>query len=625
MDKKQLAKEIVSHVGGKENIDQAVHCMTRLRFNLKNDELVNKDALQNLQGVMGTTFNGGQFQVIIGNEVAAVYSEVAKAANISMDASAEPADTKKNKRNPVSAVLDAIAGIFTPIIPALVAAGMLKALLALADSFHWFDPASGFYQIFTIVADGTFYFFPMLLAFSAAKKFKSNGYVALALAAAIMHPTLAALIEQGTTSLDFLGISLKVVNYSTTVVPIILSVWLMSYVERFFNKITPNIIKIIVVPTVTLAIMAPITFIFIGPLGSYLGDFLANGVSGLFATSGLLAGLILGGAIQPLVITGMHYGLIPLMIQTFAAKGYDLIMPVTFMGVMGQAGAILGVFLKTRNKNLKSLSGSTLVSSLLGITEPGIFGVTLRLKKPFIAGVIGGAAGGAIAGAFQTKAYAPGPSGLQALPGFFGDTFIYFVIAIIVSFTVGAVASYFLGFKDPEQEAAPGPIEGEAVSSVNGEEEIVSPLKGSIVPLSEVKDEAFSQEMMGKGVAILPSEGRVVSPVNGVVATVAKSKHSVSIISHKGAEVLIHVGMDTVKLKGQHFESFVKPGDEVKVGDVLLECNLEQIRQAGYEIVTPIIITNTSNYQTIRIPASGSVNKQDLLMKLIGQREGESR
>ncbi|WP_044646419.1 beta-glucoside-specific PTS transporter subunit IIABC [Paenibacillus terrae] len=593
MDKQKLAKDILEGVGGEENVESVVHCMTRLRFKLYDESVPNKEKIQKLKGVKGVTLNGGQYQVIIGNEVADVYEELVKSAQLG-SGDKRGSSAPKKKQNWFNNILETIASCFTPLLPALAGAGMVKALLAILTTLHVLSEDSGTYQILNVIGDGIFHFLPILLAISAARRFKSNEFIAATIAAAMLHPNLLDLKNGGASTIDFLGLNIPLVNYASTVIPILLTIWLTSYVEKFVYKRTPNVLKIVLAPLVVLLVMIPLALYAIGPVGTYAAHGVTTAINFLFNTSGLLAGFILGGSIQALVITGMHYGLIPIIVQSLAVNGYDYTIPATFMGVMGQAGAILGVLLRTKNKELKSLSGSSLLSALLGITEPGIYGVTLRLKKPFYAGMIGGDIGGAIPGAVGAKAITMAPSGLQSLPIFAGPTFVYVIIGIVVSFTIGAVVSYLLGFKEPddvEDEEEDGKGTSGEMKPLPGERTLYAPLNGTIIELSEVSDPGFAA--MGKGLAIIPDHGRVIAPFQGKIATVAKTKHAVAIVGDDGTEVLIHVGVDTVKLKGEFFTTYVQAGDEVQTGDVLLEFEAGPIKAAGYDTTTSIVITNS--------------------------------
>ncbi|AYB39302.1 beta-glucoside-specific PTS transporter subunit IIABC [Brevibacillus laterosporus] len=625
MDQEKVAKEIVALVGGKENIAHVTHCMTRLRFNLHDDQLANKEMLEKTKGVMGTMKSGGQFQVIIGNDVAQVYKEIMKSTDVTTKQGHDKAP--KKKQNPISAIFDVIAGVFTPILPAIAGAGMIKGLLSLAATFGWMSPDDSTYLILNAIGDGAFYFLPLILAFSAANKFGNNPFVAVSVAAAVLHPQLTALLGTGQNT-SFLGMPVTAVTYASSVIPIVITIWLASYVEKGVDKAVHKSMKLILVPMITLLIVVPLMLIAIGPIGTIIGNGLASGITALFDHAGLFAGVLLGGTMSLIIITGMHYALIPIMIGTVAQLGYDYILPIMFVANLAQAGAAFGVFLKSRNKEFKSIAMSTSITATMGITEPAMYGVNMRLKKPFIAALIGGAVSGAFISLFNTKAYiVGGNAGLPGLPILIGETFWYAIIGMLIAFVVGAVVTYLLGFVDiPSNEAKEESRETEDIIEIEKvveightlvkSEQIYSPLAGVVHPLQEVSDPTFSREIMGKGIAIEPAEGRVVSPVNGTVVSIFNTKHAIGLISDEGAEVLIHIGIDTVKLEGKHFTAHVQTGQQVKVGELLIEFDLHEIRQAGFETITPVIITNTDQYPEIQPSTQAEMKETELLLTL---------
>ncbi|KHL93870.1 PTS beta-glucoside transporter subunit IIA [Paenibacillus sp. IHB B 3415] len=631
MNKKELSKEILRLVGGEENIDQVTHCMTRLRFNLNDNNRADKAALQKTDGVMGVMINGGQFQVIIGNDVPVVYNELVgnMAGSPEKKTSAEKVD--KKKQNPLSKLFDFISGIFTPILPAITGAGMIKGIVALLVALGWMGTDNSTYVILSAIGDGAFYFLPIVLAVSAARKLGSNMYIAAAIGAAILHPTVTTLLGSGET-VTFASLPVVAATYSSSVIPIVIAVWLASYVEKAVDKITHASLKLIIVPTVTLLVIVPLTLIAVGPLGVIIGDGLTGGISWLFENTGLFAGLLLGGTMSLLIITGMHYALIPIMIASIAQLGYDYMIPIMMVANFAQAGSALGVSLRTKNSKLKSLSMSTSITAFMGITEPAMYGVNMRLKKPFISALIGGAVGGAFLSLFKVKAYVIGGlAGLSGIPMVIGATFVYSVIGFAIGAAVAAIVTYILGFEDePEAAAAPvmesAPPAAASVTAASAvtrveptmvNEEVFSPIAGEVKPLSEVNDPAFSEEIMGKGFAIQPSEGRVVSPVNGTVFSLSKSGHAIGLVSDSGAEMLIHIGIDTVKLKGLHFSPKVTAGTKVSVGDLLMEFDHVEIEKAGYSTITPVIITNIQQYNSILPSGRSSVKEKELLYTVL--------
>ncbi|MGG1227815.1 beta-glucoside-specific PTS transporter subunit IIABC [Bacillus halotolerans] len=610
MDYDKLSRDILQLAGGEENVQRVIHCMTRLRFNLYDNSKADRSQLEQLPGVMGTNISGEQFQIIIGNDVPKVYQAIVRHSNLSDEKSAGSSSQKKNV---LSAVFDVISGVFTPILPAIAGAGMIKGLVALAVTFGWMAEKSQVHVILSAVGDGAFYFLPLLLAMSAARKFGSNPYVAAAIAAAILHPDLTALLSSG-KSISFIGLPVTAATYSSTVIPILLAIWIASYVEKWIDRITHSSLKLIVVPTLTLLIVVPLTLITVGPLGAILGEYLSVGVNYLFDHAGLVAMILLAGTFSLIIMTGMHYALVPIMINNIAQNGHDYLLPAMFLANMGQAGASFAVFLRSRNKKFKSLALTTSVTALMGITEPAMYGVNMRLKKPFAAALLGGAAGGAFYGVTGVASYiVGGNAGLPSIPVFIGPTFIYAIIGLVIAFVAGTAAAYLIGFEDvPSESDQPSVTNGHQGSG----EIIHSPIKGEVKALSEVNDGVFSAGIMGKGFAIEPEEGEVVSPVYGSVTTVFKTKHAIGITSDQGAEILIHIGLDTVKLEGQWFTAHVKEGDKVAPGDPLVSFDLEQIIAAGYDVITPVIVTNTDRYSFSPVKEIGRVQTKEALLAL---------
>ena len=608
MDYDKLSKDILQLVGGEENVQRVIHCMTRLRFNLHDNAKADRSQLEQLPGVMGTNISGEQFQIIIGNDVPKVYQAIVRHSNLSDEKSAGSSSQKKNV---LSAVFDVISGVFTPILPAIAGAGMIKGLVALAVTFGWMAEKSQVHVILTAVGDGAFYFLPLLLAMSAARKFGSNPYVAAAIAAAILHPDLTALLGAG-KPISFIGLPVTAATYSSTVIPILLAIWIASYVEKWIDRFTHASLKLIVVPTLTLLIVVPLTLITVGPLGAILGEYLSSGVNYLFDHAGLVAMILLAGTFSLIIMTGMHYAFVPIMINNIAQNGHDYLLPAMFLANMGQAGAPFSAFLLPRNKKLKSPHPSPRITPLMGITEPAMYGVNMRLKKPFAAALIGGAAGGAFYGMTGVASYiVGGNAGLPSIPVFIGPTFIYAMIGLVIAFAAGTAAAYLLGFEDVPSDGSQQPALHE------GSREIIhSPIKGEVKALSEVKDGVFSAGIMGKGFAIEPEEGEVVSPVRGSVTTIFKTKHAIGITSDQGAEILIHIGLDTVKLEGQWFTAHVKEGDKVAPGDPLVSFDLEQIKAAGYDVITPVIVTNTDQYSFSPVKEIGKVQTKEALLAL---------
>jgi PTS system beta-glucosides-specific IIC component len=636
MSYEKLAKEIIQGVGGEKNVVSLIHCATRLRFTLKDNSKADKAALQKNDGVITVKESGGQLQVVIGNTVPEVYNAIGNVSGIlneSKSASKSSGSGGQGAKKGIGSVIDVISSIFAPLLGVMAGAGILKGLLLIASNFEWLQKTDTTYIILYAAADALFYFLPMLLAVTTARKFGGNTFTALTMAGALLYPDIIKLKTEGIAT-NFFGIPVVMMSYASTVIPIILSVIVMSQLEKVCNRFIHESVKNFLTPLISLVIMLPVTLIVFGPFGVYVGNAIADGLLSAFSFSPLIAGAILGASWQILVIFGVHWGLVPVFINNIAVFGKDGIKPAATASVFAQTGAAFGVMLRTKNKKLKTLAGSATVTALFGITEPAVYGVTLPLKRPFIAGVIGGAVGGAIIGQAGTQAFASGAPGLLTLPIFYGpggQGFPGLIIGITASFLVSAILTYVMGFKDPVDETEDE--SKQVVSSnntdvsevlkgnevVKASQKVLSPLSGTIHPLSDVPDPAFSSEAMGKGVAIKPSEGRVVAPFDGKVTVAFKKKHALAVVSDSGAEMLIHVGIDTVKLDGQYFTSHVKEGDVVTAGQLLLEFDVEQIAAAGYETVTPIIVTNSTDYEDVYALQKGDVQVQDELLQIVGK------
>lgn len=592
----QLAKEIIESVGGEQNVSSLVHCATRLRFVLKDKAKADKLKLEKLEGVIAVKESGGQFQVVVGNTVPEVYQAIGKQTKL-MEESTESRETNE-KGNIFGRAIDIISSIFTPLLGVMAGAGILKGLLAIATNAGWLIPTETTYIILNATADSLFYFLPILLAVTSARKFGANQFVAMTVAGALIYPTIIQLKTEAVAT-TFFGIPVTMMSYTSTVIPIILAVWVMSYVEKFFNRYVHESVKNFVTPLIALVTIVPLTLIVFGPIGVTSGDLIAAFILKVLAFNPILAGAFIAGVWQILVIFGIHWGVVPIFINNIATKGYDYIKPATAPAIFAQAGASFGVMLRSKNKKLKTLAGSTGITALFGITEPAVYGVTLRLKRPFIAAVISAAVGGGIVGHFGSVAVASGPPGLLTLPVFIGDSMTAFyglLIGVGVSFFLSMVLTYILGFEDD-------PIEKEVKKNVRPSTEmtIPSPVSGQIVSLEKVSDSVFASGAMGKGFAVVPTEGKVIAPVSGQVTAIFASKHAIGIRSEDGMEILIHVGIDTVRLDGTHFELHVTQDQKIEPGDILITFDMESIQAEGYDIITPVIFTNLSEERQITI------------------------
>lgn len=619
MNYKQLAKDILDGVGGAGNIISFTHCATRLRFNLKNDQAADVERLKNMPGIMGVVNKGGQFQVIIGSEVQNVYRELTAFGNFDEEKSGESAD----KRNAFIRALDTLAGIFTPILPAITGAGILKALMALLVAFKWIDTTSQTYQILNIMADAAFFFLPFLIANSAAKKFRCNAYMAMSIAGVLMHPNFVTMVgdaKKAGEAIHFIGMPVTLATYSSTVIPIILSVWFMSFIEPLADRVSPKPVKFFTKPLLTLLVTAPVALILLAPLGNIIGNGIAAGIEFLNRYVKWLVPLLVGTLTPLLVMTGTHYGLIPIGINNIATAGFDTVVGPGMLGSnIAQGGAAFAVALKTKSSNMRQLASSAGITAVCGITEPALYGVNLKLKRPLIASMIGGGVAGLFLGIMGVGRYTSGSPGLLALPGYIGTegftNILYACIGSAIGFVVAFVATLILGFEESPETGEQLAKANEAGLAAGGirDARICSPIKGRVIPLAQVEDPTFAQEILGKGVAVIPDTGLVVSPVNGVIDHLFETKHAVGIKSEDGAEILIHIGMDTVNLKGKHFKTFVKQGERVEVGTPLIEFDIEGIEQEGYDITTPIVITNSEQYGKVEALKEIVVEKEPLL------------
>lgn len=634
MNYPELAATILENVGGEKNVSGLNHCATRLRFNLKDDNVPNTETLKSTPGVMGVVSKGGQYQVIIGSDVGSVYKEITnQSSSIGNSEGAE--SEEKDERGVGAKVMDTITGIFTPILPAITAAGMLKAVLSVLVVFNVVSDQSQSYQIVNFMADSAFYFLPIILAISSAQKFKTNMYLGAMIGGILLHPNFVDMVNtiEGTGGISLFGLPVSAVTYSSSVIPIILSVWFMSYVEPIADRISPKPIKFFSKPLITVAIVGTAALVVLGPIGYFISDGIGSGITWLESFSPWLVPTIIGAFTPLLVATGTHYGLVPIGINNRMTMGYDTVMyPGMLASNVAQGASAMAVGIKSKDTTIKSMATTAGLTGLFGITEPALFGVNLRYKTPLYAAMVGGGIGGLFMGIFRVRNFSGGSPGLLTLPSYIGDDTLQFfylaligsVISIVISFTL----SYIL-YKDPvaQEDKSVDKVEeteGKAaesqstVSALGIDTEIIqSPIKGEAVPLSEVNDGMFSEEILGKGIAIKPEEGIVVAPILGTVTATFDSKHAIGLTSDEGLEVLIHVGIDTVQLNGEGYEYFVEKGQSVQVGDKLIEFDLEGIANKGYQTITPVIITNSTDYGDILSLAKSVITPGDQLVKVM--------
>lgn len=609
MKYEKLAKDIISNVGGKENVNSLTHCVTRLRFKLKDEGKANTDVLKNMDGVVTVIQSGGQYQVVIGNHVPDVYDDVVSIGGFK---SASEDSSSDKKAGIVNTFIDTVSGVFTPILGVMCAAGMIKGIAALLVALKVLSSTSGTYEIIYGIGDSVFYFFPIILGYTSAKKFKLNEFVGMAIGAVLVYPSIANLtsgkalytvfngsVLQSSVYLTFLGVPVILMSYSSSVIPIVLSNYVGSKIEKIFKKFIPDVVKTFLVPFFTLMITVPLAFIIVGPISTWAGKLIGAATLAIYNFSPVVAGLFIGAFWQVFVIFGLHWGLVPILLNNISVLHYDPVISTFFAASFAQTGVVGAVILRTKNKKLRSIGIPAFISGIFGVTEPAIYGVTLPKKKPFIISCIGASIGGGIMGFMGSKMYMMGGFGIFGIPSYIGPKgfdrgFVGSIIAIIAAFLIGFIIMFVVGLGDESTEE--GKTEESKKSDLVKQEEVVSPLKGEVLQLSEVKDEAFSSGALGKGIAIKPTNGKLISPVDGVVTTLFPTCHAIGITSKNGAEILIHIGMDTVELGGKYFSPKVKQGDTVKCGEELVEFDTKAIEAAGYSTVTPIIITNSNNY-----------------------------
>lgn len=595
MNHTETAKEIIQIIGA-DNVTYLTHCATRLRFNIKDISNVNLEQLDRVEGVIKSQYKNGQLQVIIGAKVGGVFEAMQKLITLSEDVVVQKTETKKNV---ISQVIETISGVFGPVIPVLIGCGMIKSVTAVLTTFSLISTESSTFAVFSMIGDLLFYFFPFFLAVSSAKKFKTNEFLAIALAAALMYPTIqnGALqaAETGVNSLYFMGLPILLVNYKSTIIPIILSVWIMSYVYRFVNKLIPDTFKVLFVPMLVLFIMVPLELIAIGPLGSYIGQGVAQFVTWLYNVNGVLGAFLFGTFRPLLIILGMHYAITPINTQLIAEYGFSVISPANLTGNLAQAGATLAVFFLLKNKTQKSAALTSGITALFGVTEPAMFGFNLKYKNPMLCAMLGGGIGAAYMNFFGGGATAIILPGVLALPTYIADSYIHVLIAVAISIAFAFVGTLALGIKQADEVELKDDTEQMAAKRVA----MTQPIPGTIIPLSEVKDSVFSTGMLGEGYAIEPTEGKVCAPFEGSVIMLFETKHAIGLRNDDGVEVLIHIGLDTVELHGQGFETLVEEGDRIAAGDVLVRFDKDFIQSKGYDLTTPVIVTNATEFRTL--------------------------
>lgn len=626
MDNIELAQKIIDYVGGKNNITRVWNCMTRIRFNLIDNSLIKKDKLTSLVHIINIQQTSSQFQIIIGKNVDVITKEINNILTNSIDKSPGELNKRDDKKSQVTVkslinnIIETITSIFSPILPAIIGAGMMKVVLAIITTCHLFSESSGIFLVCKWTGDSAFYFLPFLLAVSSAKKFNVNEYMALCLSGVLMAPALISGSSNKLAPLNFMSLELPYMNYSSSIIPIILAVFLMRYIDKFVAKILPKLLVPIFQSLLVLIITVPIMLIILAPLGFYIGELLSKGLISLFSVSGPIAGGLLAGFNPLIVMTGMHYAFMPAAIQSIETNGFDNFwLPFALISNLAQTGALLAVFFKYKTKKNKSIALSTGISAFFGISEPGLYGVTLKLKKPLYAAMIGGAIGGIIVSLLKVKTFAFTAPNIFALPTYIsiqGDKNSLY--AIIIGGIVSLISSFILClvFKYDLQESN---------KTDNSDKEfensklipVYSPLSGTVVSIKKIPDPTFSEEIIGKGVAIEPDDNIVYAPFDGHVSVLFHTKHAIGLTSNTGVELIIHIGLDTVELEGKYFTSFINSGDKVYKGDKLIQFDLNRLKSEGYNLLTPIVVTNYQQFNNMNITDSIKVSSKDKLIELI--------
>ena len=598
MDYQKIAKIILSNVGGKENVNELTHCFTRLRFVLKDPAKIDKEKISRVEGVITVVESAGQFQVVLGNKVEKVFAEIEPLVGALI----------QNEKTEIQGgwlnrLVTKFAALFTPIIPAIAGSGMLKGILAIAvmigNGYGIDIKPMNSYVILNAASDAVFYFMPIILAYSCAKVFKCNEFISMIIGGALCHPVLVALMG-GEAAVTFLGLPVTKASYASSVIPIIIAVLFFSYVQRYLTKIIPEAVKIIMLPTLSLLIMIPATLLIFGPIGIYIG----TGVNWIYyfimGISPVLLGAFIGGSWCVLVIFGAHRAVVPIGINDVAVTGRQSLLAFAGAANFSQAGAALGVFLKTRDKNLKTVAASASITALFGITEPAIYGVTLRLKKPMICAVICGAIGGGVMGWGGSYGTAFANQGILTIPVYAeaGSTpFMCYLLGIAIAFLGSAGLTWVVGFEDLVAEAEVKI----AVDDFAAAEKrlIASPVEGRLLPLTEVKDTVFSSLAMGKGIAVLPTKGEIVAPEDCLVSVIYPTMHAIGLCLDNGAELLVHIGMDTVEMKGEGFQKFVQVGSHIEKGTTIIRFDIDRIKEAGYDPTVVVVVANTDAYRDV--------------------------
>lgn len=623
IDYRITAKELVKELGGDANITKVTHCATRLRFILKDESMVDSSKVTKIPGVITTVQAGGQYQVVIGNHVKDAFNFVMEL--ITVDET--QGDTTHQKTGVFNRIIDVISSIFAPFLYTLAACGILQGILGIFVALNMIDTTGGTYQVLNFISWTAFTFLPVLISITASKKFNVNTFVAVVIACALVCPDYMNMVSAG-EPVYFLGMRIQLLSYTSSVIPIILAVWIASYVQKFFDKYLPIVVRNLFSPMFTITIMVPLTLLAFGPVGNTIGGAIGGVYNYLYNLSPVIAGLIVGGLWEVLVIFGVHWGITPVTVGNYASLGYDTFTGLQASAVFSQAGAALGVFLKTKDKDMKGVSLSAAITGLFGITEPAIYGVNLRLKKPMICGCIAGAVGGAVGGAFHAVSWGYNMPGIATIPAYFKaghmSQFIGFLISIAVSFVLGILFTCLTKFENVDtKEGKDESAENTKITEVCTPDlnlEIACPVKGTVIPVTEVKDEAFASRGIGDGIGIIPQDGNIYAPFDGTIEAVFPTGHAIG-LSSNGVSLLIHIGIDTVKLNGEGFHLMVKQDDHVKKGDLLVSFDRKLLEEKGYDPTVICIVTEMGEQAHLKIESHCGKNAMEQVMVVKNSRE----
>ena len=627
----ELAQDILAHVGGKENVSSVKHCVTRLRFHLKDESKADTDYLQKRDGVVTVVKAGGQYQVVIGNHVPDVYDEVLKVGGLADGGSLDIDEGDEKKGSLFDRFIDVISSLFQPFLGPLAAAGILKGITALLAATGM-EATNGIYVVMNTLGDGLFQYLPMILAVTAAKKFKMNTYTALAIAGAMVYPGLAESVAEASKVFG-LTLTLPAGGYFNSVLPIILAIFVASKIEQFMRKVTPDVVKMFVVPFVTILITVPLTFFVVGPVANTASSWIGVAFQAVYDFSPIIYGFALGALWQVLVMFGLHWGLVPLAIMDMAQNGSSIILTAAVLPCFTQTGVLAAIWLKTKEPKVKQGAMPALISSIFGVTEPAIYGYTLPMKTPFIVSCLVSGFVGIYLSIFNVTGYAMGGMGIFLYPAYIDPATGSFhsvihlaigtVIAIVASFIIMMllkVPTLYTTVDSPVDgqatPAAPAP-EVKTVSASVKDETVKSPVTGQVVALADVEDKVFSSGAMGKGIAVEPAIGEITAPADAEVKILFPTKHAIGLVTEDGTELLIHIGMNTVELEGNHFTAYINQGDKVKAGQKLISFDTEAIRAEGYSLLTPVIVTNSNDYSDIQTTQSKEVTANDNLIEVV--------